>query len=254
MKTIFFLLVFFANPLFSFCQRFDPTYCTSRIDIERVSKGDTLKGTGTGFYFKFDNGKTYLVTNKHVVKGASKGFVYFTEKEDNKPKHGNTRQIEINNFENWFIAHPDTTLDLCIMPVDSSIFSSDDLKVAYYQSVSFSQIISCDSLGGNYSIMTVGYPKGIWDSYNNLPVMRRGYTAISPKFNYENKPELLLDLQMTHGNSGSPVFLVLGNKLSLMGIIVACYNNNDLGFEIPLNVGTAIKASKLLEFQKVINN
>ncbi len=39
----------------------------------------------------------------------------------------------------------------------------------------------------------IGYPNGIWDEANNMPIIRRGITATHPNFNYNGKPEFMID-------------------------------------------------------------
>jgi len=67
----------------------------------------------------------------------------------------------------------------------------------------------------------VGYPVGIWDSANNMPVIRRGITATHPGKDYEGKSEFMIDAACFPGSSGSPVFLFnLGSYPQKAGGIV----------------------------------
>lgn len=51
----------------------------------------------------------------------------------------------------------------------------------------------------------VGYPDGIWDEFNNQPIVRRGITATHPKNDFNGKGEFLIDAVCFPGSSGSPV-------------------------------------------------
>ena len=53
----------------------------------------------------------------------------------------------------------------------------------------------------------IGYPDGIWDSVNNLPVIRKGITATHPHISWNGKTEFLTDIASFPGSSGSPYFL-----------------------------------------------
>ena len=53
----------------------------------------------------------------------------------------------------------------------------------------------------------IGYPRGIYDEANNLPIVRRGITATSMGRDYNSKPEFMIDMACFPGSSGSPVFM-----------------------------------------------
>ncbi|MFA5689661.1 MAG: hypothetical protein WC959_11025 [Kiritimatiellales bacterium] len=74
------------------------THTTVRIQTEN--------GTGTAFFFSFfndnENGSyvPVLVTCKHVIKGATKGQFYLTERGTNSlPKIGSYFSVAFDNFE-----------------------------------------------------------------------------------------------------------------------------------------------------------
>lgn len=57
-------------------------------------------------------------------------------------------------------------------------------------------------------ITFIGYPNGIWDSTNLLPVARRGTTASPIEVDFEGSPRFLIDASVFGGSSGSPVFIL----------------------------------------------
>ena len=61
----------------------------------------------------------------------------------------------------------------------------------------------------------VGYPIGIWDEKNNLPIMRRGMTATDPAIDYNGRGEFLVNAAVYPGSSGSPVYIA--NETSWFG-------------------------------------
>jgi hypothetical protein len=133
-------------------------------------------------------------------------------------------------------------------------------------------------------ITMVGYPNGIWDSVNNMPVFRRGITATHPNLDWNGKPEFLIDAACFPGSSGSPVFLFnqLGfatktggmtigpGRLKLLGILYAGPQHTVSGevkivtvptqnvpmaiSSIPNNLGMVIKATKLDAFEQFFKN
>lgn len=42
-------------------------------------------------------------------------------------------------------------------------------------------------------ITMIGYPTGLWDRVNNLPIVRKGITATHPNINYNGIEEILID-------------------------------------------------------------
>lgn len=132
-------------------------------------------------------------------------------------------------------------------------------------------------------VVVIGYPDGVWDSYNNLPVLRQGVTATHPKIDFEQKPEFLIDAAIYTGSSGSPIVLyknsdvMMGRDLNLgkdkprlLGILSGVFHHIEKGtlesmpiptvrkklpvMHIPNNIGIAVKATQLDGFISVIDN
>ena len=129
-------------------------------------------------------------------------------------------------------------------------------------------------------ILMIGYPNGLWDSYNNMPIIRRGVTATNLKLDYNNKKEFLIDIAAFPGSSGSPVFIynrgsypvndgiAIGDRLLLVGVLFAGTQMNIEGnieivevptinipiskSKIPNNIGIIIKIEKLLNFELIL--
>jgi hypothetical protein len=130
-------------------------------------------------------------------------------------------------------------------------------------------------------VVMVGYPNGLWDSVNNMPIFRRGITATHLGLDYDGKAEFLIDAACFPGSSGSPVILYnegayrgegdvinFGRRLRLLGILRAGPLHTAEGdiviMNVPtsprpvaltpqmINLGIVIKASRLLEFEPVI--
>ena len=120
----------------------------------------------------------------------------------------------------------------------------------------------------------VGYPDGIWDEFNNQPIIRRGITATHPKNDFNGKNEFLIDAACFPGSSGSPVLILYqggyvdkkgnlnwgGSRVMLLGIMYAGPQHTAEGnisfaaipkayTSIPNNLGLVIKSSRLMEFK-----
>lgn len=127
-------------------------------------------------------------------------------------------------------------------------------------------------------VYMVGYPKGIWDAINNIPIVRKGTTATPFFLDYQGKKEFLLDISIFQGSSGSPIVLYdpgsisilqgeygIQQRISLLGITVKMIAYNELGeikqekdsmvqtsTSLPMNLAIIIKSSELLAFRPII--
>ncbi len=128
----------------------------------------------------------------------------------------------------------------------------------------------------------IGYPFGLKDEFNNLPIVRKGITATPYYLNYESNPKFLVDIPIYFGSSGSPIIIYnstsyndrigntfFGRRFLFLGINYATYTRNFEGklipkfstditdslkvsTQIPYNIAIVIKAEKLLDFKPLI--
>lgn len=263
-------------------------YSTVRIECVLQDGGVS---TGTGFFFRFneteENHTPAIVTNKHVVDGAVKGKFIFT-KADHEGNPINTEHVsvELDSFQSRWIYHPEQEIDLCILPIAPLLHEAQAKGVVPFYIALNKDIIPTseilEELKAIENITMIGYPNGIWDSVNNLPVMRRGITATHPQFDYNGKPLSLIDAACFPGSSGSPVLIVdeggytdkkgntyVGaNRAILIGVLFAGPQHTTQGeirvvdipttqreivlSTIPNNLGYVIKSKKLLDFENML--
>ncbi len=259
-------------------------YCTAQIKIHRPD-GKTVFGTGFFFQLKLDSALTIdlLISNKHVTKHPGEGRIFFSRKsEANLPIDSEHTEIILPDFSAMWILHPDTNIDLAVMPIGPMLASAYDHGLRFfYKTIQDEYLVSklfCDSISTVEDVLMVGYPVAVWDSSNNKPVFRRGITATHPKRHYNSKNEFLLDIACFGGSSGSPVFLynpmgytdingnfVLSARFRLLGILYAGILRGATGgpeqVELPvldllttsqdptINLGVAIRADQLLAFR-----
>ncbi len=273
-------------------QRMSPSeqlaYSTIRIEC-MTQEGPT---SGTGFFFRFaDRGEEHvpaIVTNKHVVNGAITGRFVLTEVGDNEmPMVGQYQKFQVNNFESQWLAHPDPEIDLCVMPIAPLLSLAQERgKQFFYKKLDETLIPTPEELEElNYieDVVMVGYPNGIWDEKNNMPVFRQGITATHPSLDWNGRPEFIIDIACFPGSSGSPVLLynigsytkstgttVLGaHRIKLLGILYAGPIQQITGeieiveiptenrpipvSTIPINLGIVIKSSTLSDFDELFS-
>lgn len=264
----------------------------SSIRIE--CEGDTIinnqkvgfNSTGTGFYFEFqfDSIKVpVIVTNYHVVANSKVGILHFTETNPDKtPAYGKIVTEVVDNFSARWIKHPSE--DLAILPlnpilVDIQKNKKKDPFIVYFDESLIPSKVFLDEVTAIEDVLMVGYPKGFWDSTNNLPVVRKGLTATPINLNYNRKPQFLLDVPIYAGSSGSPIILfnqgsystkkggiIIGSRLILLGINVQSVNYTAEGelilplgnpriqttTALPFNIAVIIKSQELLKFKPIL--
>lgn len=264
------------------------THSTVRIETDLHGGG---LSTGTGFYMNFlqkeDSCIPVIVTNKHVVANAKNGQFHVTlaTKED-LPDTGKHQQFQFDQFEQRCIKHPNPEVDLAAFLIGPLVNQIQQTGGNLFYIPLQTNLIPKDEERESYSsmedVIMIGYPNGIWDAKNNLPVIRRGITATHANVSWNGKPEFLTDIASFPGSSGSPVFLAniggyMDNKgntymgshrIRLLGvhyagamhtasgqikIVTAPTSNVPIPItQIPNNIGVAINSKEILGLEKEV--
>jgi len=261
-------------------------FSTIRIECDTASG----QSTGTGFFFRFaDKGNEFvpaIVTNKHVIKGSVRGRLYFTlSSDDGKPDVGNGFMWNIDGFERAWIPHPESDIDLCVMPIstliEQAVAQGKKFFVTFFDMSLLPSASDIEDFAGMERIVMVGYPNGIWDRRHNFPLFRSGVAATHYRYDWNGRPEFLIDCACFPGSSGSPVLVcdvgqVLTKKgwnldssrIKFLGILYAGPQHRVDGrveivpvptseriisvSAIPNNLGMVIKSRKILEFETLL--
>lgn len=177
---------------------------------------DGSTSLGTGFFFNganpADPSRIFLCTNNHVLEGAIQ--VRFRVHISSKANESWAFQVEgeqwleVHNPNEIWISHPDPSVDLCAAPLSTIIDLVGPIQDLYFTSFSKASIPSSDEQSRYPALMQVamiGYPTGLWDEQNNLPLLRRGTTASHPTIDFNGRAEAVIDMACFPGSSGSPV-------------------------------------------------
>lgn len=263
------------------------SFSTVRIACKTQSGGDS---TGTGFFFIFPlNSNTnipVIITNRHVIKNATEGTFQLTEANNNgTPNIGMFTTVQLDKFEGRWISHPNQNVDLCAMPIAPLLHEAENKGKTFFYSSLSKDIIATSEIMAELSaleeIVMIGYPVGIWDSSNNMPIFRKGIAATPPDLDYEGRKEFMIDIACFPGSSGSPILLynvggyttktgnvMLGStRIKLLGVLYAGPQYTVEGniqvvpvptktipisvSQIPTNLGLVIKAERILEFEDI---
>lgn len=264
----------------------EPKTISEQLMFNTVKLVASNGSSGTGFFYNFRvNDKVYptIVTNKHVVnynKNETMTF-YLHLKTGEK---SSTENYQVTYATSW-VFH--STKDLCfcfINPVFQEVKNRTGKDVFYIANdnsvVATPQKL--EELSALEELVMVGYPIGLWDSKNNFPVFRKGYTASHPAFDFNEKGIGLVDMACFPGSSGSPIYILNENgyvdkngnhylgrsRIILVGILYAGPQYNAQGdlvvttiptqqkvqtsTPIMTNLGYYVKATELKEFEDYI--
>ena len=259
-------------------------HTTVRIECQTAA-GKLTNGTGFICNFCERDGQHVpaVVTNKHLIKGAVLGVFHMTTANDQgEPNYGEHVTVPVANFEAMCVKHPNSEVDLAVFPLAPVLkWIEKQGKSAFYRAVNrdlWADANFMNELSAVEEIVMIGYPNGLWDAKNNLPITRRGTTATPPYIDFEGKPEFMIDCACFAGSSGSPIFLfnmggytqksgglTLGSRVKLLGVLwggpqytaegeikivpVPSADQAVALSRIPNNLGYCVKASQLLEFE-----
>ena len=193
-------------------------YATTRLSVVN-STGKVRVGTGFFFVVRINEKTSYplLVTNKHMICNENneedwKDLLFKINKadENGNPLLGEVEQIRITNIPDTVrFIHPD--VDLCAFSFGGYLksFDAKGIKICY-KYFPEELIPNSDDLpviSSLEDILMVGYPDGMADEKNNLPIVRRGITATDFKIDYNGRKEFLIDASIFKGSSGSPIVI-----------------------------------------------
>lgn len=249
-------------------------YVTSLIELE---DGDTA----TGFFYQFvleDNVQVpLLITNWHVVDNTTSihAIINQVSLNDRKPLIGKYYDLNIDCLnDDTVYKHPNKNIDLAA--VELRPYLQKVPKNTYFMNfLNENEKITANDLHRMHvmqDVVMVGYPNGIFDQTNKLPIFRKGVVATEPSVDYDGEKCFLIDAACFPGSSGSPIFSYENNTLgldehgyiacfsglSLMGILSAGYQSSINGVtdeskkvesDMPNNLGIVIKASCLDAFK-----
>ncbi len=238
---------------------------------------DGSEGSGTAFVVSHAHARgthTFIVTNRHLVDGVRRGGLVFTQKRNGQPAFGQRFQLNIEDFPHAWFMHPDPAVDLAIIPMRPLEQAARDQGVElYYQTIDSrlapdAQVLH--ALDALEEVLFVGYPSGVWDKVNLMPILRRGTTATPMALDFEGRAEFLIDAAVYPGSSGSPVFVYqpdvfrgqahagpnFGPKFIFAGVIAAVFfreeANHLVPAPVPANGSGTVMGSEMIDLGLVI--
>ena len=159
----------------------------------------------------------YLITNKHVTKATDSGMLTFTvAPEARDPAHPqpdlshHIRNELRGGLWKW-VGHPSDSVDVPTLPIVQLLKElGEEGKQPYYNTIDtrlFPDVTAFEHMDAIEELVFIGYPSGMYDRTNNLPLVRRGLAASPIQIDYEGKHFFLIDASEFPGSSGSPVLI-----------------------------------------------
>lgn len=277
----------------------NPEYVMVRSTV-RICAGqasDQMQSVGTGFFYEVKHPSTphtkiLVLTNKHVVRNASVVKLVVssapsvaTLDDDQQPINRQDDEV-VWSLAGNLLLHPDPNIDICAIDVTvlmgQILARGCEIRSAFidYRWLVLSSVEKL-CLRDMEQVVVVGYPTGLWDNFNNMPIARVGTTATHPMARYAGRQEFLVDVAAFQGSSGSPVFgyqspLFLqadgsytpGTRASLLGIVWGILETKRTGelqaVEVPsaltqvptmhssLNLAIAHHSSAILDIEELV--
>jgi len=173
-------------------------------------KNNKLISSGSGFIYKKDDNYAYIMTNHHVIDGADKIIITFS----------NDDQIE------GIVTGSDEYLDLAVVKIDSK----DNIKVA--------KLGNSEKSNLGDTIITVGSPVG----YEYRGTVTRGTLSgknrmveVSVSSTNDFVMNVLqIDAAINPGNSGGPLVNINGEVIGINSLKLVEDEIEGMGFAIPI--------------------
>jgi len=183
----------------------NPDINDSVVYIECIA--ETGVRSGTGFVYKVDDGKNYIVTSYHVIEGYSDIYVYNSDK----------KKIKAN------ILNYDEYTDIAVLAIGDKlnlreivIGDSSNVKVE-------DRVVAIGSSLGVSNINGISDGKVIDNKKEITIETTNGFSTLNA---------LELDINVTYGNSGGPL---LNKQKEVIGMMFVKEENKNLAYAQPIN-------------------
>lgn len=202
-----------------------------------------------------------LVMNYHVVENARRVAVEFVERKGNMPD--TTKKLTVKIDPAQLMRYSDTEIDLAAIPIGPLL----DLKAnighpIFFWSIDPSLVPKPEVLGdlsAMEEIVFIGYPCGLRDEINSIPLIRYGITSTPVWNDFQGSPYFLIDAGVFPGSSGSPVFILnqgtyitksgmkIGSRILFLGILSETMIRQSSS-EVYLGIGKVLRSDVLTKF------
>lgn len=182
-------------------------------------KSKKLYSTGTGFVYKNENGKGYILTNHHVIESGDEIHVVFTNHESVKAT----------------VVGSDKYADIAVLSVESenilAVAEIGNSKEARIGDTVFAVGAPIDSSAYSWSVT-----RGILSGKDRLVEVSLNNSSVSDWV----MSVLQTDAAINSGNSGGPLANSNGEVVGINSMKLASSSIEGMGFAIPIEMVTAV--------------
>lgn len=227
----------------------------------------TGKSSATAFIYnapiegKPDQSIPLLVTNHHAVNNAKRVVVEFVERKGDMPD--TTKKLFVEVDLGQLKKYSDSKNDLAAAPIGSLLNSREAIgQPLFFRSIDPSLVPAPDvfsELAAMEEIVFIGYPSGLRDEKNSIPLIRRGITSTPVWNDFQGSPHFLIDAGVFPGSSGSPVFILnqgayatksglsIGNRILFLGVLSETMLRQS-NTEVYLGIGKVLRSDVVAQF------
>jgi len=191
--------------------------------VVRIKAGDAndpkFVHSGTGFFYVFECNEGHIpaiISNRHVLCDKSWLQFHVAEKDNNHNRIlGAPIRVTGRSDQFAIIGHPDPDVDLAAASFsgfpEALEQNGKSIHATFLSKKLFPPENMIRELRTGINVSMIGFPVGLMDEVNNLPVARRGALATPYFANYMGRSDFVADIAAFPGSSGSPVFATFDN-------------------------------------------
>lgn len=171
-------------------------------------------GTASGFFYQ-SGADSYLVSNRHVFypKENCPDSIIFCLRMDDKTGMKKAKWLRIMMDKEFLRTnlklHSNKEIDVASIRITKLLTFPAESAALIHKAFA---VRAMDSLEIEFlnpevgdDVLIVGYPRGYYDDYNLIPIVKQGIISTFYGPNFKNEPKFLIDCRLFHGSSGSIV-------------------------------------------------
>jgi len=217
------------------------------ITAEFQAKGMNRPISKTGTGFVVDTTKSpglIIVTNRHILEHKIRGRIIQPSKitvkidmSDLEPTLYNADIIALHDTYDIGLLYPH---DLVKIPKDAKLKKASGRQYYGWKTKNFlleDSLIDDSDIKEGLQVFFSGYPLNLGtEKFKNYPITRRGIVAqVIP-----GEKRFIMDGFASRGNSGSPVYCLIGDSIKLVGIQRSVYNDANVGYDEKGNINSLV--------------
>jgi len=189
-----------------------PFYSNAVVAIGYNNSSKKIAWGASGFFYfhtlNGNNGRVYLVSNKHVFKSNAQIFLRLNPKVLDKPKGYALNLIDPQTNNELWRGHYSNKVDVAVIPVNFSHFLTDKMEVSYFNDNTHTidvKKMENKGISEGDGVFALGFPVSLVGDKSSSVIIRGGTIArVQDTYKSPNEP-FLIDTTVFPGNSGGPV-------------------------------------------------